>query len=108
VEGGPDCGISRWIKVDLAVRDQVGGELGDVTILVERAWVNFVPVMARWDFKKIRRTVHGVMYWWITATCGRIRRLNPLHSQAFGFGIDLCIQPLHQFGRSEEAEVPAL
>ncbi len=99
---GSSFSLPSWIRS--AVNSQM------CTILVERAFSKRVPVTGETgSFQEIRRTVHGVHV--LVQHAPHVAALaaqDPLHAQAFGFGVDLGVEPLDHLVGGEQAEVAAL
>ena len=101
--------IAAGIKLELAVMDQIGGELADVQHLGGLRVIEARSGHRRnRHFKKVRRAVHRIHV--LVNHAPHVPALaaeNPFHPKALGFVVDLGVQPLHHLVRAEQAEVAA-
>ena len=110
MEGNGKIVVALRREFEFAVMQQIGGELADVHHARGAGILESCPGDGRNGFfEKISRAVHGVHILVEHAPhVSAFAAQNPLHSQAAGFFVDFCIQPLRHLVGGEQAEVAAL
>ena len=102
--------VAPGIELQLAVMNQVGGELAYVHHLGGARILKTCTRHRRHrHFQKVGRPVHGVHVLVQHAPhMPAFAAQNPLHSEPLRFVVYLGVQPLHHLVRAEQAEVAAL